>query len=89
MPGKEIIACGRVQGVGFRWFVRDCARQNGIRGYVKNLADGTVFIAADGDPLKLERFIEEVRKGNRIALVTELKISELQRSIEYEDFCIA
>ncbi|HVE79986.1 MAG TPA: acylphosphatase [Gemmatimonadaceae bacterium] len=39
---------GRVQGVGFRWFVREVGRRQGLAGWVKNRADGSVEVAADG-----------------------------------------
>lgn len=89
MPGSEIIAVGRVQGVGFRWFVRDCANRNNINGYVKNMADGTVLIIAAGSSENLERFILEVKQGNRIAQVKQLIVNELTHYTEYEDFFIA
>jgi acylphosphatase len=39
---------GRVQGVGFRWFIRQAARALHLRGYARNLPDGTVEVEADG-----------------------------------------
>ncbi len=39
---------GRVQGVGYRYFVTDRAREIGVTGYAKNLADGSVEIVAEG-----------------------------------------
>ena len=48
---------GRVQGVGFRFFARDQARRIGIKGYVRNLADGGVEIVVEADPSILDQFI--------------------------------
>jgi acylphosphatase len=45
---------GRVQGVGFRWFVVEKARELRLSGWVKNRLDGNVEIAAAGDPPSLE-----------------------------------
>ena len=45
----HVIVRGRVQGVGFRWFVGQAARELGVAGWVRNRPDGTVEIAAEGD----------------------------------------
>jgi acylphosphatase len=89
MPGCEIIARGRVQGVGFRWFVQNCANRYGVKGYVQNRPDGSVLIIAVGSQTRLEPFIAEVRQGNRYARVTELTVTDLAQYTEYEDFVIA
>ncbi len=89
MPGQEMIASGRVQGVGFRWFVRACARQNGIRGYVRNEPDGTVRIVAVGSAEDLLHFANDVRQGTRHALVSQLSVADLANYTDYEDFFIA
>ncbi|PZX15795.1 acylphosphatase [Palleronia aestuarii] len=51
---------GRVQGVGFRAFTKDVAEEIGIRGWVRNRADGSVEALADGD---LDAFEARLRKG--------------------------
>lgn len=89
MPGCEIILSGRVQGVGFRWFVRDCAKRHDITGYVRNMPDGTVLIIATGEFHNLDSFIPEIRQGNRLAVVKSMTVSELTNFTEYEDFVIA
>ena len=45
----KLVARGRVQGVNYRWFVRQQALSLGVRGYVKNLPDGSVEIVAEAD----------------------------------------
>jgi acylphosphatase len=60
---------GRVQGVGFRWFVREAARRHGVHGWVRNREDGSVELAAEGDPSTLEQFLGEVQRGPRGARV--------------------
>jgi len=85
----EMIAKGKVQGVGFRWFVRDCAIRHCIKGYVCNLADGSVQMIAIAESTALELFADEIKQGNRHAQVSELKIDELTDYTEYEDFIIA
>jgi acylphosphatase len=45
----HVIVCGRVQGVGFRWFVRESAARLDVAGWVKNLSDGTVEVSAEAE----------------------------------------
>ena len=54
---------GRVQGVGFRWFVVRAARRFGVRGEVRNLADGSVEIWARAPEAQLAELFEVVRQG--------------------------
>lgn len=54
---------GRVQGVGFRWFVLDWASTLGIVGWVANEADGTVRCVAEGPRPALDRLLERLRRG--------------------------
>ena len=56
MASVKIIVHGFVQGVGYRAFVRGKALQLGIKGYAKNMPDGTVEIVAVGSAEKLESF---------------------------------
>lgn len=54
---------GRVQGVGFRWFVREAARRLDIAGWVKNLPDGSVEVAADGSDDAIADLRAELQRG--------------------------
>lgn len=63
---------GRVQGVGFRAFVRQTASQFGLSGWVKNNADGSVSGIAEGDHGMLKGFLEQVKIGNRWSSVEGL-----------------
>ena len=63
---------GVVQGVGFRWFVRERARRLGLAGWVRNLADGSVEVAASGEAGQLELLRGELRKGPPGASVTDI-----------------
>ena len=60
---------GRVQGVGFRWFVVEKARSLGLKGWVANRANGKVEVAAGGDANALEELEAVVRKGPPGAVV--------------------
>ncbi|MCX5782490.1 MAG: acylphosphatase, partial [Elusimicrobia bacterium] len=59
---KTIIK-GSVQGIGYRWFVQDAAREMQIKGWVKNLYDGSVEIEAEGEKKKLEKFLKSLSKN--------------------------
>ena len=59
----HVVVSGRVQGVGFRWFVRETAIDLGLAGWVRNRPDGNVEVAADGDDASVSRFRELLRKG--------------------------
>ena len=54
---------GRVQGVGFRWFVREEARRLGLSGWVTNLPTGEVEVSAGGEASLVERLRTAVRVG--------------------------
>jgi acylphosphatase len=54
---------GRVQGVGFRWFVRETARRLDLAGWVKNLADGSVEVAAEGCDTAIAKLRGELERG--------------------------
>lgn len=59
----RLIVSGEVQGVGFRYFVREAARALGIRGWTRNLEDGSVEIEAAGGPAMMAEFRRRVGAG--------------------------
>jgi len=63
MPRIHLLVTGRVQGVGFRAFVLHRARSLGLSGWVRNCADGSVELEAEGDPEALERLVGAVSRG--------------------------
>ncbi len=65
---------GYVQGVGFRYFVVDRARAHGLRGWVRNLDDGSVECLAEGPGQELEQLLGELRKGPRGADVRHVEL---------------
>ncbi len=58
---------GRVQGVGFRYFVERAAAELKLTGYTRNLDDGRVEVYAAGPPAKLDELRQRLSKGPRFA----------------------
>jgi len=80
---------GRVQGVGFRWFVSRAARSRGLRGFVRNLPDGQVEVVACGDPGALEELESKLAEGPLPAAVRNVDKQEISHDISaYKSFDI-
>ena len=60
---------GLVQGVNFRWFTQRRAAELGLTGWVRNRADGSVDVTAEGDREALEHLVDAVRAGPSEAVV--------------------
>ena len=65
MEVRHFLVKGRVQGVGFRWFVHREAAEIGLRGWVKNTDEGHVEVVAAGAPEDIAELREAIRKGSR------------------------
>jgi acylphosphatase len=64
---KRYFVRGRVQGVGFRYFVERAAAELNLTGYTRNLDDGRVEVYAAGSPAKLAELSQRLWKGPRFA----------------------
>ena len=73
---KHVILKGLVQGVFFRAFTRDLAQSLDIKGFVKNLPDGTVEVWAEGIPAQMQRFLEGLKNGPPGARVDDMTIED-------------
>jgi len=80
------IFAGTVQGVGFRYFVRNKAKEFGIKGYVRNLPDGTVEVVAEGDEKKLKEFFKAIENGPPLAEVTDIRYQFEEKDGGFTDF---
>ena len=67
MIAKRVIFTGRVQNVGFRYTVKDLARSFEVRGWVKNLPDGSVEMQVMGEPAEVAAFIREIVEESNVA----------------------
>jgi acylphosphatase len=64
MIGRRVFYEGRVQGVGFRWTVKNIARGFEVTGWVKNLPDGRVELLACGEAAEVEAFLAEIAESD-------------------------
>jgi acylphosphatase len=82
-------ARGRVQGVGYRYFVTGCARKAGVSGFVKNMPDGSVLIVAEGGREELGVFQKLVRaSGEPLIRVDDISASQGEASGEFSGFWV-
>ena len=76
MRSVRLVIAGRVQGVGYRVWAMQTAVRLGVRGWVRNRADGTVEVLAIGDDEAVGAMIEACREGPFAARVTEVAVSD-------------
>lgn len=80
MRRVKIIVSGRVQGVYFRYFTQNKAKELGVLGSVRNLEDGRVEIIAEAEQAVLNDFIHWCHKGPITARVDTVEITDLERN---------
>ena len=84
----HIILRGRVQGVGFRVFIRDRARQLALTGWVRNLADGSVEAVATGEHKRLQQFVALCNSGPPEAVIQDMTVDWQDAREELSNFII-
>ena len=84
----HVFITGRVQGVGFRFFVRAKASAYGVDGFVRNLPDGRVEVVAAGERPVLKGFIENLQQGPPDSSGRECRVEWLSSAVGYEGFTI-
>lgn len=82
MPIVHLEVAGRVQGVGFRWFVKELAREHSIAGWVRNLSSGNMEVAASGSEEAVQALLDAVRQGPPGAEVRQLIMLSPQGVVE-------
>lgn len=73
MIAARFLVSGRVQGVNFRWATTRVARSLGVAGWARNLADGRVEVAAQGEPAAIDALAGFLRSGPPHAFVTAVE----------------
>lgn len=87
METRRCVLRGRVQGVGFRWYVVRSARELGVRGTVRNRADGAVeaLLQAD-DPQLLDAMVARMEEGPPAARVEDVQVEVVSEpETEYDE----
>lgn len=82
----QCLVTGKVQGVGYRDFAQDAAAELGLFGYVKNQADGSVTLVAQGEPESLRLFVEYLHEGSPLAKVEGVGVEWRTSTKLYDDF---
>ncbi|MEM3074214.1 MAG: acylphosphatase, partial [Nitrososphaerales archaeon] len=77
MDRARIVVEGEVQGVGYRYYVRKAAWKLGLKGYVENLADGSVEVVVEGDRRSIEEFIKAIN-------IVKPPINVVKVGVEYQ-----
>jgi acylphosphatase len=85
---RRFVVRGRVQGVGFRWFVEREAHILGIAGWVRNNHDGTVEVHAQGTREQLAGLRSRLQEGPRAARVDDVQESDAQSTAGLNSFQI-
>lgn len=80
---------GRVQGVGFRWFIQTRAHALGVRGWARNLADGSVEVVGTATAETMAAFEAIVRRGPPGAEVARLRVTDVpHEGVDAKSFTI-
>jgi acylphosphatase len=85
---KHLIVHGRVQGVGFRYFVQNVGKRLGLTGNVSNAPDTTVDIVVEGEAGRIADFIKQVEKGPSLARVQRIDVLDIPVQSKYSSFLI-
>jgi acylphosphatase len=88
MRRVHVIVKGVVQGVGFRFFTQDRARQYELSGFARNRPDGTVEVEVEGQEKSVGAFLRELRVGPRSADVTGMEVEDKPAEGDFDGFRI-
>ena len=84
------VARGRVQGVGYRYYVQECAHATGVHGWVRNEPDGTVRIVAESSPAALDDFLRLARAHrDPVIRVDDIAVTRGPGTGEFRGFWVA
>ncbi|HPG31688.1 MAG TPA: acylphosphatase [bacterium] len=79
---------GKVQGVGFRYYIYNLALQLGIKGWVKNMPDGTLKAVLSGNIDKVYNIISYIKKGPPMSRVENVSVTDYPGDEDFINFSI-
>ena len=82
------VITGKVQGVAYRAYAQDSADSLGLTGWIKNMADGSVVVCAQGEPDLLKQFVEYLHEGSLLAVVDGVDVTWGTPKEVFADFSI-
>ena len=86
MSSLQVFYEGNVQGVGFRWSVRDAAKGFDVTGWVRNLPDGRVELQATGEEDEVRAFLDRIAQGELHSLIHKQTENKLEKPVTARGF---
>src|ERR1041384_8700273 len=86
MISLQVFYEGNVQGVGFRWTVRDAAKGFDVTGWVRNLPDGRVELQVTGEEDEVRAFLDRIAQGELHALIHKQNENKLNKPVAARGF---
>jgi len=86
MTSLQVFYEGNVQGVGFRWSVRDAAKGFDVTGWVRNLPDGRVELQATGEEDEVRAFLDRIAQGELHSLIHKQTENKLEKPVAARGF---
>ena len=86
MTSLQVFFEGNVQGVGFRWSVRDVAKGFDVTGWVRNLPDGRVEMQVSGAENEVRAFLDAVKQSELRGLIRKQSESTLAEAVKARGF---
>jgi acylphosphatase len=86
MTSLQVFYEGTVQGVGFRWTVRDAAKGFDVTGWIRNLPDGRVELQATGEEDEVRAFLDRIAQGELHSLIHKQTENKLEKPVTARGF---
>lgn len=86
MISIQVFYDGRVQGVGFRWTVRNIAKGFDVTGWVRNLLDGRVEMQVNGDANEVRAFLDGIKQSEVGSYIRKQTENKLEKPVEANGF---